>query len=150
MIGTPGVGLLRGQRRGSISEQLAEGTNTSVAEVHTRLILPFLTVPGFSGDFQKAVIADYQVLARAGDVESLDEILVLLEGVEERSSTLLEASIAVEPPFAGLPPKGGSPAAAMGRGVLLEQQNRLNKSVTALKRSAEIARRMAVVIREEP
>lgn len=148
VLGSP----LVGRRQGSISEQLARGSDSSVAEVHTRLILPFLAVPGFSGDFRKAVENDYDILARAGDSEALEDIVELLEGVEERSAGILssqsqEASALGDAAIGGA---GGRATSGAARGLLIGQQARLSREVGLLKRKAEISLRMAEVIQGRP
>jgi len=144
VLGSP----LVGRRQGSVSEQLAAGTDTSVAEVHTRIILPFLALPGFSGDFRKAVENDFKVLARAGDTASLEALVELLEGVEERSAGIVDAQSSPGAPFGdtAIGGSGGRATSGAGRGILLAQQSRLQREVGRLKRSAEINLRMARVI----
>jgi len=143
---------LVGRRQGSVSEQIARGTDQSVAEFHTRTILPFLTLPGFSSDFRKAVENDYDILARAGDSEALEDVVELLEGVEERSAGILEAQaspgVVFGDPAVGGP--AGRSSSAAGRGILVDQQSRLSKNVGLLKRKAEISLRFAEVIQGRP
>jgi len=148
VLGSP----LVGRRQGSLSEQLARGSDSSVAEVHTRLILPFLAVPGFSSDFRKAVENDFDVLARAGDSEALQDVVELLEGVEERSAGILESQTegASSLGDAAVGGAGGRATSGAARGLLISQQSRLSREVGLLKRKAEISLRMAEAIQGEP
>jgi len=159
LIGTLSRGLgntfgspLVGRRRGSVSEQIARGADISVAEFHTRFILPFLTLPGFSSDFRKAVENDFKILARAGDVTELEEIAEFLEGVEQRSAGVIAAQSAPSVAFADstVGGAGGRSTSGAGRGILITQQTRLAREVGLLKRSAEINLRMARAIQGRP
>jgi len=148
VLGNP----LTGRRSGSISEQLARGTDSSVAEVHARMILPFLALPGFSSDFRKAVETDFKVLARAGDVEALESVVEFLEGVEQRSAGIVASQTEGASALgdAAIGGAGGRATSGAARGLLIGQQARLSKEVGLLKRAAEIDLRMARVIQGRP
>lgn len=121
----------------SISEQLAELTDQSVAEVHTRLLSPFLGESGLGPAAVGAITNDYRSLAGRGDVEALEGNQELLEGLRESA----ERAINFPAPL----PAGG-PGAGTGRQTRARGA-RLLKSVksleTHLKTNLILARRVA-------
>jgi len=158
------TGLLRGignlefdtglnpRSRTSVSEQLARLSSSSTAEVHLRLLLPFIGEAGLGPEFAKALINDFRIAARAGDVEGLEATVVLLEGAQRRVETTIESQGArVEFGAGGGSPRdAGSGFSNLGRGLVLQRSVRALRGVKDLKRQAELNLLFAKQIQEKP
>jgi len=115
----------------SISEQLAQLTDRSVAEVHTRLLAPFLGDPGLGTVATRAITGDIRGLAVRGDVERLEELQEFLEPVLERTETFIAAMSSpgstIGDAAAGAPQMTGA-----ARGIAVTRGERTRKSVSRL------------------
>jgi len=157
------TGLLRGignlefstginpRSRTTISEQLARLSDSSTAEVHLRLLLPFIGEPGIGKDFARAIVNDFRIAARAGDVEGLTSTVELLRGAEETLNILIASQTAPTTPLGDTTsgPSGRS-APAAGRGILVLRSDRARKGVADLKRQAELNLLFAKRLQEAP
>jgi len=137
----------------SISQQLAELTGTSVAEVHLRLLLPFIGEPGLGKDFARAMVNDFRTAARNGDVEALEGTIRVLAGAETRIQGIIRSQTSVgavaSDPGAGAS-RGTQAMAAAGRGILVIRSDRALKGVQDLKRQAELNLLLAERVQEDP
>lgn len=137
----------------SLSQQLAELTDSSIGEVHIRLLLPFIGEAGLGRDFARALGDDFRRMARAGDVEGLEGIETLLEGTEARIQGIIKSqtqpAAVVGDLGAGVSP-GSKAFTGAGRGLLVLRSGRALKAVTALKRQAELMRLLAERVQEAP
>lgn len=157
------TGLLRGignlefstginpRSRTTISEQLARLSGSSTAEVHLRLLLPFIGEPGIGKDFARAIVNDFRIAARAGDVEGLTSTVELLGGAEETLNVLIKSQSAPTTPLGDTTsgPSGRS-APGAGRGLLVVRSDRARKGVKDLKRQAELNLLFAKRLQEAP
>lgn len=134
----------------SISEQLAELTDRSVAEVHTRLLAPFFGDPGIGPAFARGVTGDLRALAARGDVGALEEFSEFIEGVEARTQTFLASqrrpAAVVGDLAVGVGP-GSRSVSAAGRGISVVRAARTLKVVKRLRSDTRtnliLARRIA-------
>jgi len=137
----------------SISEQLAELTDTSVAEVHQRLLLPFLGDKTLGSDFGRALVNDLRLLATRGDVDALEENVEFLASVVQRTRGIISSQTSKGAVFSD-PGSGTSPgtraATAAGRGILVINATRVIKVVENLKRQAELNLILARKVQEAP
>jgi len=131
----------------SVSQQLAELTGSSIAEVHLGFAAPFFAEVKSGGAFGRALVNDFRGLARAGDAATLAKIEERL-GVTER---ILETTIKSRSlPQAVIGEKFEQPSARLGRGLLIVRTTRALKNVRELKRQAELNRKLAEVVQGEP
>lgn len=130
----------------SISQQLAELTNSSIAEVHLSIAGPFLAETTSGGALGRAVVNDLRTLARDGDVPALKRIFDRLEATEARLVGVIGSQTSSGSVF------GDSPAASAsaGRGLLVLRSGKALKNVRELKRQAELMGRLAEKVQGEP
>jgi len=136
----------------SMSEQFAELLDTSVAEVHQRLLLPFLGDKTLGSDFGRALVDDLRLLASRGDVEALEANVSFLSGVEERTRGIVTSQSSPGAAFSdpAVGGAGGRAGSAAGRGINLRNADRLLKVVGSLKRQAELNLLLARRVQEAP
>jgi len=130
----------------SMSQLIAELTDSTVAEVHTRLILPFIGEPGLGQDFSKALVDDFRRMARAGDVQGLEGTVQLLSDVAQRVEGIIKSQTSPGAVFGDDP----RPTTGAGRGLLVLRSVRARKGVKELKRQAELNLLLAKRVQEAP
>lgn len=130
----------------SLSQQLAELTDSSIAEVHLGIAGPFFSETKPSGELGKALINDFRILARAGNVPALERIIERLEATDGSLTTI----IAAEGATGAVLRRGTDPFTAAGRGITVVRANRAQANVKALKRQAELNLLLAQKVQGEP
>jgi len=130
----------------SISQQLSEVTGKSIAEVHLGIAAPFFAETTAGGELGRAIINDFRVLARDGNVPALERIESQLGATQERLEILIKSQTSPGVTIGDLP----GPRSGAGRGILVLRSTRALKNVKDLKRQAELMRKLAEVVQEEP
>lgn len=134
----------------SISQQLAEATNSSIAEVHLAIAGPFLAETTSGGALGRAIVNDFRVLAKAGDVPALKRAFDRLEATEERLVGIVDSQASPGSVFGDVgADRGKTQAAGAGRGILIIRSARALKNVRDLKRQAQLMGRLAEKVQEE-
>lgn len=134
----------------SISQQLAELTGKTVAEVHLGLAAPFFAETTSGGELGKALINDFRTLARDGNVPALERLIEQIEVTEDRLDTLVSAQSSPASSIGGGKAGVGGPELQLGRGILLIRSQRALKNLRELKRQADLNRKLAEVVQREP
>jgi len=125
-------------------------TDTSVAEVHTRLLAPLLGAPGIGDAAREGITSDIRGLAVRGDVENLTDFGTFLDGVRERTEIVIAAlrspAVVFGDPASGTQP-GSQAARGAGRGIAVQQSARVLRHVKRLQTDVRtnliLARRVA-------
>jgi len=136
----------------SLSQQLAEVTDTSIAEVHLAIASPFFAETTSGGALGRAIINDFRVLARAGDVPALQRAFDRLQATEERLKSI-QGSQGARIGFGaggGSPRDAGSGFSSLGRGLVLIRTARALKNVATLKRNAGLMKKLAEKVQGAP
>ena len=134
----------------SISQQLAELTGSSIAEVHLSIAGPFLAETTSGGALGRAIINDLRVLARDGDVPALKRVFDRLEATEARLVGIIGSQSSPGSVFGDVGKQESTAAAGAGRGILVIRSARALKNVRALKRQAELMGRLAEKVQGAP
>ena len=130
----------------SISQQLAELTSSSLAEVHLGIAAPFFAETKSGGDLGRAIINDLRVLATAGDVPALERVVRRLQATEESLDTIVSA----EGTVGAVLRRGTDPFTTAGRGIAIVRAQRARRNVRDLKRQAELNLLLAERVQREP
>jgi len=130
----------------SISQQLAELTDTSLAEVHLGIAGPFLSELTSGGEFVRALTNDFRVLATAGNVPALERVVDRLVATEGSLDTIISAEGTIGTTIK----RGTDPFTTGGRGLLVVRANRARKNVREIKRQADLNLLMAERVQRSP